>query len=46
MNQTYFEWYELDVNIVRLLISNYTYLEINIIVSMNESEYIVKFQYC
>ena len=43
MNQTYyFEWYEFDVNdIVRILIT--IHLEINIVVSINTTEYPVKF---
>ena len=45
MNQTYFEWYELDVKVVHMLIATCTY-EINIVVSINESECLVKFQYC
>ena len=36
MNQTYFKWYEFDVNVVRIL---------NVVASTNESEYTVKFQY-
>ena len=30
MNQTYFEWYEFDVNIVHMLIA-LLYLEINVV---------------
>ena len=42
VNQTYFEWYEFDVNTVHILITTCTY-EINVIVSMKESEYIVTY---
>ena len=42
MNQTYFEWYELDVKVVHMLIATWTY-EINIVVSINQSEYLDKF---
>ena len=45
MNQTYFKWFEFDVNVVHILITACTY-EINVVVSTNQSEYIVKFQYC
>ena len=33
INQMYFEWYEFDVNVVRIL-----YLQITFVVSTNESE--------
>ena len=36
-NQTYCEWYEFDVNFE---------LKVNVAVSMNESKYVVKIQYC
>ena len=45
INQTYLEWYEFDGNVVRILIATCTYQSINVVVSMNESEFIVKFQY-
>ena len=41
MIQTYFKWYEFDVNVVRILIATCTYKSM-----LNESQYIVKFQYC
>ena len=37
MNQTYFEWYEFDVNVARILIATCN-LEINVVWSMNDSE--------
>ena len=37
MNRTSFKWYEFDVNVIN---------QINVVVSTNESGYIVKFQYC
>ena len=43
MNQTYFERYEFDVKVVNILIATCSY-EINVVVSMNESKYIIKFQ--
>ena len=43
MNQTYFERYEFDVKVVDILIAACSY-EINVVVSMNESKYIIKFQ--
>ena len=45
MNQKYFQWYEFDVNIVLILIATSTYKS-TLVVSMNELEYIDKFQYC
>ena len=43
MNQTYFQWYEFDVNVVLILIATSTYKS-TLVVSMNKLEYIVKFQ--
>ena len=40
--QTYFEWYELDVNVVLILI---VLILINDKLSTNKTEYVVKFQY-
>ena len=45
MNQPHFKWYEFDVNVVRILIAIFTYNKHNVVVSINESEHIVKFQY-
>ena len=45
MNQIYFEYYEFDIKVVRILIAT-EYLNVNVVMSKNESEYIVKFQYC
>ena len=44
MNQTFFEWYEFDVNVAHILIATCTY-EINVVVSTNASEYMAEFQY-
>ena len=38
MNQTYVEWYEFDVNVCM-----HTH---DVVVSTNESEYLVELQYC
>ena len=46
MNQTYFEWYEFDVNVLRILIAFCTYKSTLVVVSTNALEYMVKFQYC
>ena len=46
MNQTYYEWYELDVNVVRILTATCIYKSTLVVVSMNESQYVVNFQYC
>ena len=46
MNQTYYECYEFDVNIVRILIVACIYKSTLYWVSMNESDYIVKLKYC
>ena len=46
MDQTYNEWYEFDVNVVRILITTCAYKSTNIIVSTNKSKFVVKFQYC
>ena len=42
INQTYFKWYEFEVNVVRKLIATCTY-KINIVVGINASEFIVNF---
>ena len=44
MNQTYFECYEFDVNVVLVVIATNTINTI-LVVSTNELEYTVKFQY-
>ena len=44
-SQTYLDWYEFDANVVRILIATCSY-QINIVVSANESKYIVKLRYC
>ena len=44
MNQTYREWYEFDVNVVRILIATCTYKSMSKWVWMNQSR-VVKFQY-
>ena len=43
MNQIYFEWYEFDICVVGILIATCTYKPI--VVSTNESESVIKFQY-
>ena len=47
MHQTYFEWYEyeFDVNVVLIVITTCAYKSTNVL-STNESEEIIKFQYC
>ena len=45
ISQTYFEWYEFYVNIVRILIATSAYESTLLWVGINESEYLVKFQY-
>ena len=46
MNQIYFEWYEFEANVVSVVIAICTYKSTLVVVSTNESESIIKFQYC
>ena len=44
MKQTYLKWYQFNVNIAHILLATCTYKK-KVVVSTNESDYIVKFQY-